>query len=90
MGDFAVPCFSFASALKKSPVIIAQELQGALGNMEHFERITVQGPYLNFFVDKAQLKETVIKEILKKKQAYGSSGQGKKKKGRDWDEGSEM
>ena len=26
MGDFALPCFRFAKVLKKSPVIIAQEL----------------------------------------------------------------
>ena len=30
MGDFALPCFSFAKALRKSPALIAEDIKTAL------------------------------------------------------------
>ncbi|KXZ39348.1 arginyl-tRNA synthetase [Alkalithermobacter thermoalcaliphilus JW-YL-7 = DSM 7308] len=80
MGDYAFPCFKLAKVYRKSPNIIAQEISSKLQNTESIESINVLGGYINFFVNKKQLAQTVIKEILDKKDQYGSSniGQGKK------------
>ena len=34
-GDFSLPCFSFAKALRKSPVIIAQEIADGFSQACH-------------------------------------------------------
>jgi arginyl-tRNA synthetase len=38
------------------------------------------GPYLNFFVNKANIAEDIVKSVLKQKDKYGSSGVGKGKR----------
>jgi len=79
MGDYALPCFSLAKALKKNPVEIAKELASKIKS-KYIEKIDVKGPYLNFYVNKGILAKDTVNEILKKKEKYGSSGIGKKEK----------
>ncbi|MBW2998750.1 arginine--tRNA ligase [Candidatus Woesearchaeota archaeon] len=69
LGDFAFPCFALSKELKKSPVEISLELAEKI----IIENVTIksEGPYLNFFVDKSLLAETVLKEIIEKKEDYG-------------------
>ena len=80
MGDYAFPCFALAKTLRKSPMIIANDIKENI-NIEDglIEKIDVQGGYLNFFVNKKVLAEEVLKEIDTKKEIYGSSdiGNGK-------------
>lgn len=77
MGDYALPCFFLAKALKKSPVMIAEDLKNKIESNE-FSKIENKGPYLNFFVKSEDLIENVVSEILSNEN-YGSSniGQGK-------------
>lgn len=49
LGDYALPCFSFAKERKKAPAAIAQELAGAL-QADFLERTEAIGPYVNFFI----------------------------------------
>jgi arginyl-tRNA synthetase len=78
MGDFAFPCFQLSKALRKAPVMIAQELQGKI-NKEGFEKVENLGPYLNFFMDKAVFVKNTVEQVLSEGEKYGSStiGEGK-------------
>lgn len=73
-GDYAFPCFKLAKELKKSPVIIAQEIKDKIKiDTEIIERMNVVGGYLNFYVSKKLLIKDVFKEFDLKKEKYGSS-----------------
>ena len=67
MGDFAFPCFSLAKSEKKSPILIAEELTNKIGKKlpKEFSSIKNLGPYVNFYLDKKQLAEKVLKETQK-------------------------
>ncbi|MBQ8800433.1 MAG: arginine--tRNA ligase [Lachnospiraceae bacterium] len=55
MGDFALPCFSFAKALRKSPALIAEDIKSALLpdlTTLGVDRIETVGGYCNFFFDR--------------------------------------
>lgn len=80
MGDIAVPCFSFAKEMRKSPVEIASSLKNKFNNVDFIDRVEVHGGYLNFFVSKSVLVKDTITEILTKKELYGSSMSGAGKK----------
>lgn len=76
MGDFALPCFRFSKTLKKSPNAIAAELCGKINNSPVFNKIAAEGPYLNFFVNRAMFVKNILPEILEKGLGYGASGEG--------------
>ena len=80
MGDYAFPCFALAKEWKKSPNDIANELSKRFKPGNEIVGAKSIGPYLNFFVNKNKASEETIKEVLKKKEKYGSSGIGKGKK----------
>jgi len=80
MGDYAFPCFILAKEWKRSPNDIALELSKRLKPGEVIISAKAIGPYLNFFVNKANIAEDVVKSVLKQKDKYGSSGIGKDKK----------
>src|SRR3989338_3679154 len=71
-GDFALPCFK----LSKKPY----ELQKSLKLPKFIEKTEIKGPYINFFFNKDYLTELTIKEILAKKDKYGSNNTGRGKK----------
>ena len=73
LGDFAFPCFTLAKSMKKNPVQIAAELAEKIKPAGCVEKIEAKGPYLNFFLNKEQMAESAIKEILSEKDSYGSS-----------------
>src|SRR3989344_1645539 len=79
LGDYAFPCFSLAKIEKKNPVQIASELSKKIRSNE-FEKVEAKGPYINFFFNRKDLSEKTIKEILKQKDKYGSTSEGKGKK----------
>ena len=78
-GDYAFPCFKLAKTLKKSPTIIATEINEKIVLNENvIEKVEIAGGYLNFFVN----KDTKILEVLKeleKNEEYGKSNYGKSK-----------
>ncbi len=80
LGDYAFPCFLLAKELKKNPKEIAEQLQKEIKPLNFVEKIEVAGPYLNFFVKKHVLAETIISAVLKEKKKFGSSKAGKGKK----------
>lgn len=78
-GDYAFPVFRLAKTLKKSPQMIAEELNSKITLNNLIEKTDVVGGYLNFFVNKEELAKTVIVEIKEKKEEYGKSEIGKGK-----------
>lgn len=75
MGDYSFPCFSLAKTLRKNPAIIAEDLAKGF-DTEGFEKVENLNAYLNFYVDRKVFEEEILKEILEKKEKYGSSDKG--------------
>ncbi|HBH12461.1 MAG: Arginyl-tRNA synthetase [Clostridiales bacterium 38_11] len=79
LGDFAVPCFRFAKVMRKSPNLIAETIASQIPADENFDKVTNEGPYVNFFVSKTSFTKDILTEIVDKKEKYGSKdiGQGR-------------
>lgn len=78
-GDYAFPCFKLAKQLKKSPLIIANEIKDKMKiDCDIIEKIESIDGYINFYINKNLLVKEVLKEISKKEQ-YGESSLGKGK-----------
>lgn len=75
MGDYSFPCFSLAKTMRKNPALIAEDLAEKI-DLEGFEKIENLNAYLNFYVDRKVFEEEILKEILEKKEKYGSSDKG--------------
>ena len=71
MGDYCLPCFSFAKDLKKAPNLIAQELSEHVKIGGFVSKTQVVGGYLNFFVNKQKLIFNVLNEILLQDKNFG-------------------
>ena len=69
-GDYALPCFSFASKLKKNPVEIASWLADEL-RLEMGE-IKQTGPYLNFHIDHEYLIRGTLETCFEMGRSYGT------------------
>lgn len=75
MGDYSFPCFSLAKTMRKNPALIAEDLAEKI-DIAGFEKIENLNAYLNFYVDRKVFEEEILKEILEKKEKYGSSDKG--------------
>ncbi|MBR2241403.1 MAG: arginine--tRNA ligase [Clostridia bacterium] len=78
-GDYAFPCFKLAKELRKSPMVIAEEIKEKIVlDNDIIEKVEVVSGYLNFFVNKNKLAEEIIEEFSNN-QEYGKSkiGNGK-------------
>lgn len=78
-GDYTFPCFSLSKILKKAPNIIADEIKEKIKIPDFIEKIENVNGYLNFFIKKEYLIETVFKEFDLKKDKYGESSIGRDK-----------
>lgn len=81
-GDYSFPCFKLAKELKKSPQVIANEvkekLEESLKEEKTIDKADVAGAYINFYINKKEIAEEVLKEIENNEQ-YGKSEIGKGK-----------
>ena len=78
LGDFAFPCFVLAKELRRSPMEIAQNLQQLVNERlpDWLHSVENKGPYLNFFLDRAAVADSTLREILDSKADYGNSEMG--------------
>ena len=78
MGDYAFPCFKLSKALRKSPMMIADALAGAI-HADFLGKVESVKGYLNFFIDRAIYAEKVIGLAREQGERYGAddSGAGK-------------
>ena len=79
MGDYALPCFKFAKALRKSPVLIAQQLAGEIAADDIISEVSAVNGYLNFKINKEGLAREVLAAISEQGEKYGSSNMGEGK-----------
>ena len=79
MGDFAFPCFKLAKVFRKAPNMIAADLAENIEDNSAISKVMPLGGYVNFFVNKSQLAETVINDVLTKKEKYGHTDLGQDK-----------
>ena len=77
MGDYALPCFKLAKEFRKAPAQIAEEIKEKI-NIEGtiVQKVEVVGGYLNFTINAQIYVQTVLEEIKKQKEAYGTSNMG--------------
>ena len=80
MGDYAFACFRLAKIFRKAPNVIAEELVNRIDGGQYFEKIENVGPYVNFFVNKSKLTETVLNSIAIEKDKFGSTNIGGERK----------
>lgn len=77
MGDYALPCFKLAKEMKKSPVIIANEIKEKIEMPnKYISKIEAVNGFLNIFINNEILIENVLDEMQSKKEKYGSSNIG--------------
>lgn len=69
-GDYAFPTFFLAKTLHKAPQMIASDLVEKI-DQAGFDKVVIAGPYINFFLDKAEVGSDVLKEILNDPEHYG-------------------
>ena len=74
-GDYAFPTFFLAKTLHKAPQMIAADLVEKI-DQTGFEKVVVAGPYIKFFLDKAQVGAEIIKAILADPAGYGKKDLG--------------
>ncbi len=79
MGDYALPCFKFAKILRKSPVMIAEDLKSTLSIDEVVCEISAVNGYLNFKINKNGFVKATLDKIFAEGENYGKSDIGKGK-----------
>ena len=75
LGDIAFPAFSLAKIERKAPQAIAADIAEKI-DASHFEKIVATGPYVNFFLDKSQISDQVIKSVIQAGADYGQQEEG--------------
>ena len=77
-GDFAFPCFILAKELRKSPVMIANDLQESIresikeNNVDEISEVNAVNGFLNFKLNQNKIAEEVIKSFDKMQDKFGS------------------
>jgi arginyl-tRNA synthetase len=66
MGDFAFPSFILAKEQKKAPNVISEDLASKI-SAGFIEKVEAKGPYVNFFLAKGSLSESVLNDIFRGK-----------------------
>ncbi|MDR0791083.1 MAG: arginine--tRNA ligase [Methanomassiliicoccaceae archaeon] len=69
--DLAVPCFLIARSMKRPPADIANALASSVSPKGTIASVNALNGYLNFTMNKADLINGTISEILEKKDEYG-------------------
>ena len=64
VGHFSFPCFFLAKLLKISPVNIAKKLILEISSLLDQEKVTLEGPYLNFKIHSQSYGEDLLASIL--------------------------
>ena len=75
LGDIAFPAFSLAKIERKAPQAIATDIAEKI-DASHFEKVVATGPYVNFFLDKSQISDQVIKSVIEAGADYGQQDEG--------------
>ena len=78
MGDYAFPVFSLAKVYRKNPNLISKEIAESIKS-DYFEKVESKSAYINFFINKEKLAQTVIDEVMTKGEEFGKKDVGQNK-----------
>ncbi|MDN5357891.1 MAG: arginyl-tRNA synthetase [Candidatus Methanomethylophilaceae archaeon] len=70
--DLAVPCFTMAKSMKRSPKDIAEKLAGHIEPSGTIKAVSALNGYVNFNIDQNVLVTETLNEIISKGDGYGS------------------
>ncbi|WP_105615638.1 arginine--tRNA ligase [Vallitalea okinawensis] len=75
LGDLALPCFTFAKSLRKSPILISEDIQEFLVTQDYdfISHIETKQGYVNIYFNKTYITQHTIEAIQDKKDFYGSN-----------------
>jgi len=73
MGDYAFPCFTVASRLRKSPAAIAEEISRKFHPTTELLKAEASGPYVNFFVNRQAMTGYLLRTIHSLGERFGRS-----------------
>ncbi|MGN0796241.1 MAG: arginine--tRNA ligase, partial [Christensenellales bacterium] len=76
-GDLALPCFKFAKAFRKSPVVIAEELKNGFAGVEVVSEVKAIGGYLNFKINEKAILSQIVELSKDENPAASDEGKGK-------------
>ena len=82
VGDYALPCFKFAKLMRKSPVMIAEELKNSIMSDKIvmsdgvLSEVSAVNGYLNFKINKGSFVRSTLDKILAEGDGYGASAMG--------------
>ena len=62
-GDYSLPCFALAKVLKDNPMKIANQIAATVKTGGLIEKCEVMAGYVNFFLNKAQVAQTIIENF---------------------------
>lgn len=77
-GDLAFPCFPLAKALRKAPMMIAQDVATSIDS-PMFSKVEAVGPYVNVFLSREFSSKQTLNTVLTEKEQYGNHELGKGK-----------
>ena len=69
-GDVCLPCFKLAKTLRKSPMMIAEQIKACVKESDLIKKVESVSGYLNFFLSKQKVSETILSEIASKGEEY--------------------
>ena len=73
LGDIGFPMFSFARFFKSNPAGIATAVKDELIEMGVEGEVHAEGPYLNIFLSKETVAQSILGKILEEKNSYGAN-----------------
>lgn len=76
MGDVAIPVFTMAKTVGKSPVDLAREMSTSVDWGEWISSAVPTGPYVNLFFDRHKVGKYLMERILGQKEHWGSNSSG--------------
>lgn len=75
MGDYALPCFTYAKTMHKSPMMIAEDIKDVLTS-DIIEKVEIVNGYVNVFINKQYLTNNIVNDIINNQKNYGNSNLG--------------
>ncbi|MDE6550868.1 MAG: arginine--tRNA ligase [Clostridia bacterium] len=75
-GDYSLPCFKIAAAVKKSPAALAAEIASSIKIGGYIASAVSEGGFVNFTLDKLAYARDVLQAALEKGEDYGRSDVG--------------
>lgn len=77
LGDLALPCFKFAKALRKSPIMIAEEIKNGFSGVDCVTEVNAVGGYLNFKINEKAILSQLVELSKNEEPALSDEGKGK-------------